>query len=78
MKIAFAEQYGCPVLVLDGTESPDEVYERAYNDEATYNDGEDVCLVLEFPGRFPELYTEAAMRRSLGRPIISSVERPNE
>src|ERR1700743_2694315 len=65
MKAKFAEQYGRVCLVIDGTEDADEVIERAHADEATYNDGEDVCLVIRFPDRPQELYTEDALRRSL-------------
>lgn len=64
MKAEFAEQYNCVCLVLDGTETPNEVITRAHDDEATFDDGEDVCLVLRFPSRPQELYTESAVRRS--------------
>lgn len=65
MRVEFAEQYGVPCLVLEGTENADDVIERAHRDEATFFDGEDVCLVLRFPDRPQELYTEQSLRGSL-------------
>lgn len=65
MRVEYAEQYGCVCLVLDGTETADDVIERAHEDEATFFDGEDECLCLRFPGRPQELYTELAVRLSL-------------
>lgn len=60
-----AEQYARPCIVLEGNETPDEVIERAWYAEALFDDGEDECYVIQFPGRPPELYTEDALRRSL-------------
>lgn len=65
MRISFSEQYGAPCLVIEGTEDADEVIARARRDECVYFDDEEDCLVIEFPDRFPELYTETALRGSL-------------
>lgn len=65
MQVEFAAQYGKCYLLLDGTENPDEVMNAAREVEALHYDGEDLCLVLQFPNRPKELYTEEAMRRSL-------------
>lgn len=67
MRVEFAEQYGRPCLVIEGTEPFEEVIMGAYDAEATFNDGEDECLIVQFPGRPQELYTEEALRRSLRR-----------
>ena len=65
MSCQFSEQYNKPCIRLEGGESYDEVAEFAYECEATYDDGEDECFVIEFPGRPQELYTADALRRSL-------------
>lgn len=68
MRVEFAEQYGVPCLVLDDidlTENAEVIILKAYLDEATYWDGEDTNLVLQFPGRPMELYTENALRGTL-------------
>lgn len=67
MRAEFADQYGCTCLVIDGTEDAEEVIERAHRDEATFFDGEDICLCIRFPDRPQELYTEDAVRLSLIR-----------
>lgn len=66
MKTEFAEQYGVPCLVLDGTERPIDVYDRAMKDGAWFwEPGEDeASLVLRYPGRPQELYTVEAIKRS--------------
>lgn len=69
MKVEFAEQYSRPCLVLDGTEDAYAVIAAAWVAEAVYNDGEDDCLVLRFPDRPQELYTEQAVRRSLPQDV---------
>lgn len=73
MRAEFADQYSRVCLALDGTETPDQVITRAHDDEATYFDGEDVCLVLRFPNRPQELYTESAVRRSALRLNVTGV-----
>lgn len=65
MKVEFAEQYGVPCLVLDGTEDFKAAIAAAHVAEAVYDDGEDECLVIRFPDRPQELYTEEALQRSL-------------
>lgn len=64
MRVEFVEQYSVPGLVLDGTEDAFTVIERCLRDECTYDDGEDVCYVVQFPGRPMELYTEDALKGS--------------
>lgn len=72
MKVEFAEQYNVPCLVLDGSETPDDAVERAARDECMYFDGEDRCYVVRFPDGPQELYTEAALRRSLPMRSVQS------
>lgn len=69
MRVEFAEQYGVPCVVLEGGESADEVVAFARESEAQYyEDGpDDEALVVQFPGRPQELYTERALRSSLDR-----------
>ena len=68
MRTEFAEQYSKCCVVIDGTESADDVIAKCFDDEATFFDGEDSCFVVQFPGRPQELYTENALRGSL--PVI--------
>lgn len=65
MRTEFAEQYGKCCVVIEGTESFDDVAEKCTLDEATHDDGEDICFVVRFPGRPQELYTAQGLRRSL-------------
>lgn len=65
MSVHFAEQYGTGYIRIDGNEELEEVVEFAYEAAAYYHDGEDECLVIQFPGRTPELYTREALARSL-------------
>lgn len=67
MKVSLAEQYSVPCVHLDGTEDidADGIVNACRNAEATYDDGEDVCFVVAFPGRPQELYTEEALRGSM-------------
>jgi hypothetical protein len=65
MSVHFAEQFGTGCIRIDGNEEFEEVVEFAYEAEAYYDDGEDECLVIQFPGRPPELYTREALVRSL-------------
>lgn len=65
MSCQFAEQYQKPCIRLEGGECFEEVVMFALDCDATYNDGEDDCYVIQFPGRPQELYTEQALRRSL-------------
>lgn len=68
MRVEFAEQYGVPCLVLDGTEAADEVVCFAYESEAVvYPEGpDDPHFVVQLPGRPQELYTVTALHGSLG------------
>lgn len=63
--VEFADQYGKCCLVLTGNEDPDLAIDQAYEDEAIFNDGEDDLVVVRFPGRPQEVYTQDALRRSL-------------
>ena len=65
MRAEYCEQFSTVCLSLDGTETAQQIIDRAHRDEAVYFDGEDYCLVLQFPGRPQELYTETAVRRSM-------------
>ena len=69
MRFEFAEQYSRVCVMLDNSDvrhvTADELVRVCHDNECTYNDGEDVCLVISFPGRPQELYTEEAARRSL-------------
>ena len=65
MNVEFAEQYGIPCLVLTGNENPERVIEFAHESEATYFDGEDDLICVRLPNRPQELYTVAALKRSL-------------
>ena len=65
MSVQFAEQYGKCCIRLEGGETFEEVTEFAHESDATYDDGEDECYVIQFPGRPQELYTEQALRGSL-------------
>lgn len=65
MRTEFAQQYNVPCVVLFGGETFEEVTARCRLDEAIFDDGEDECYVLRFPGRPQELYTAQALRRSL-------------
>lgn len=66
MRFEFAEQYNCVCIRLDGSEiwTADALISVCHEYEATYDDGEDICFIVQFPGRPQELYTEEALRRS--------------
>ncbi len=65
MSVQFAEQYKCACIRHEGGETFEEVEDLCSEAHALYWDGEEYCLVLQFPGRPQELYTEEAARRSL-------------
>lgn len=65
MSCQYAPQYNTQCVRLEGGEVFEEVVMMAYDCGATYDDGEDECFVIEFPGRPQELYSEEALRRSL-------------
>lgn len=67
MRVEFAEQYSVPCLVIDGTETADEVIKRCWRDECIVNEEGDPCFVVQFPNRPQEIYTAEALRRSLGK-----------
>lgn len=70
MQIGHSGQYGVPCVIVAEEE---EVDAEALIDLATlrgaiYNDGEDYYFVVQLLPRLVELYTEAALRRSLRAP----------
>lgn len=72
MRIGYAEQFGTSVVVLEGGDTDaEEVIEMAEESEAVV-ETDDHYLVVRFPGRTDELYTEAAVRGSLKTPSTSS------
>ena len=69
MTETYSSQYHTPCIVIErddlGDFTIDEVIEEAVSMEATYDDGEDECFVVQFPGRPIELYTERTFRIGL-------------
>lgn len=65
MRVEFADQYSVPCVVIDGTETFDEVETKCSESEALFWDGEEYCMVVQFPGRPMELYTGEALQLSL-------------
>lgn len=68
MTEGFAAQYRKPCLILDQGDlkaSPEVLIEAAHDMEAIYEDADGEQLVVQFPGRPQELYTERAFRASL-------------
>ncbi len=65
----YSSQYDTSCIVVEEGDhldySIDDVIHAAVDGGATYNDGEDECLVVQLPGRPVELYTERALRGSL-------------
>jgi len=78
MKAEFADQWNIVCIAVDGTEKADDIIERCIRDEATYDDGEDVLMCVQFPGRPQELYTQAAVIRSLASPLSGKEGQHNE
>ena len=65
MKQIEALQYGTACIQLHEGDDVEEVIEFAEEQGAMYEEEPDDRLyVVEFPGRFPELYTERALRGS--------------
>jgi len=68
----YSSQYRTSCIVVEeadlGDYTIDEIIEEAIEKEATYHDGEDVCLVVQLPGRPIELYTKRAFRMSFKDP----------
>ena len=63
MRFGASSQYGSTVVILEEGDNADEVIEAAEENEATY-EADDHYLVVRFPGRPDEVYTEDALRRS--------------
>ena len=64
MWIGCSQQYGTKVIVLGkGDTDAEKVIKMAEENEAVVQDG-DYLLVVRFPGRPDELYTEDAVRWS--------------
>lgn len=65
MRTIFASQYRTACIQLHPGDDIDEVIEQANIEGALYEEEpNDYAYVVEFPGRFPELYTERALRGS--------------
>ena len=68
MRVGYANQYQKPCIILHNrTEVMEDVIELAELEDAIFWDGpdEDVCYVVQFPGRPMELYTKNALIGSL-------------
>jgi hypothetical protein len=77
---SFAEEYCAPCCVIteagleaiqDGLLSTDEVMEFAGDIFAIATEGmeQDTCYVIHMEGRWPELYSEEALRKSLEKMV---------
>ncbi len=65
MRTIFASQYGTACIQLHPGDEIDEVIEQAHIEGAEYEEEpNEFAFVVEFPGRFPELYTERALKGS--------------
>jgi|GEM_PF-1947365 len=75
---SFAEEYGAPCCTVteagqealrNGSLSPDQVMEFTADIFAIAKEGDepDACYVVHLEGRWPELYTESALQKSLER-----------
>lgn len=73
---SYADEYSAPCCMIteaglqairDGSLSPDAVSEFAEDISATASEGmePEQCYVIHLEGRWPELYTEEALQRSL-------------
>ena len=80
MRTIFAEQYGTACIQLHEGDDIEEVIELAQIEGAEYEEEpNDFAFVVEFPGRFPELYTERALRGSFPikrQALKEEVEKP--
>lgn len=72
MHTIISEQYGCPCVVVFPNDCADTVIAHCRHMGAIYRedgpDDECFCVVLRFDVG-PELYTESALRRSIGRSL---------
>ncbi len=65
MKVISALQYRTACIQLHSNDNIEEVMEFAKEQGAEYEEGPgEYAFVVEFPGRWPELYTERALRNS--------------
>jgi len=65
MRVIFASQYNSACIQLHEGDEVDDVIEMAQCEGAEYEEEpNEWAFVVEFPGRFPELYTERALRGS--------------
>lgn len=68
MKNGCARQYGNgPCVIIEPGDKADDVVEYCMEIGAEYPEGDDVCFVVQFPDRFPELYSERALRSSINK-----------
>ena len=64
MRIAYAEQFKtASVVIEEGDNNAAEIIQEAEQNDAVY-DADDHYLVVRFPGRPDETYTEEALRRT--------------
>ncbi len=76
MRQIFASQYGTACIQLHEGDDFDEVIEFAKEQGAIYEEEpNDWVYVFEFPGRFPELYTNRALKGSF--PIKGATYKKN-
>lgn len=69
--VGYAEQYGTPSVVIEqGDEDPEEIIELAEENGAVL-EADDHYLVVRFPGRPDEVYTERALRGSFPIPATT-------
>ena len=59
------DQYHCGVVILEGGETLEEILAAADEYEARYDNGDEKGVIVRFPGRPNELYTEVALKKSL-------------
>jgi hypothetical protein len=66
MRIVFSVQYGVPCVVAEAGDTADDILEWCSEEGAVLDHGDGDEFVVELrPDIGPELYTEAAIRRSL-------------
>ena len=67
MRVLFSEQYRVACISIDQDDTADDVVRECRREGAMYNEGDGESFCVRFPGRWPELYTEEALRISIKR-----------
>ena len=67
MRVQFSEQYRVPCVAIEQDDTADDVVRECNRQRALYNEGDIESFCVRFPGRWPELYTEEALRKSIAR-----------